>query len=71
MSQYERRELFKEVSKRVVDELWAEALSGKIKSIGIDLIRERLRAQPECPSDENEYDQLEELTTHRLVEKVG
>lgn len=70
MMEYERRELLKEVAKRVADELWADALAGKLKAVGIDAIRERLKLNP-IWRDENEYDQLEEFTTRHLVEKVG
>lgn len=68
--QYERRELLKTVAKRVADELWADCVAGKLKTVGIDQIRARLRLEP-IWRDNHEYDQLEELTTRRFVEKVG
>lgn len=60
----------KEVAKCVVDELWADLTAGKIKVVGIDVIRERLKLDPVW-RNENEYDKLEEFTTRYLVEKVG
>lgn len=67
---YARRELLKTVATRVVEELWSDLKAGRIKAIGIDAIRAHLRLEPAW-RNQLEFDELEKLTTRRLVEKVG
>lgn len=67
---YERRELFKKVAARVVDELWADGKAGKLKAINIGTIRVRLRLETAW-RNRLEFEELEKLTTRCLVEKVG
>lgn len=65
------REAFKQIAERVATQLLDDCRAGRISKIGIDEIRAALRAQTECPRGAWAFDALEEMTTRRLVEKVG
>lgn len=67
---HEDRELFKRIAERVASELISDMKAGRLKKVGIDEIRARLHEEPGWMG-RDQFDALEELTTRRLVEKVG
>jgi hypothetical protein len=65
------REEIKRLAKSIADELWEDALAGKLPKIGIDEVRVFIvRIVPKKLNHEA-AELLEEQTLHYLIEKVG
>lgn len=56
-----------QLARRVADELLHNLKSGTIQKIDIDVVRDALRRQEDCPRDERALDSLEEMTTRLIV----
>lgn len=71
MGEYERREDIKRLAALIADTLFADAKAGKLTKIGIDEIRNAIAAFVTVPLDPEAAEMLEEMTTRRVVERVG